>query len=251
MHAEGYRVTAEHEATHWWFLSRRELALLQVRRAAGELGYPGTRLRLIDYGCGTGFDLEHLAEFGDVVGADLDTPELRAHWKAGGRTLIDLSKDSSEHAGRFDVLTALDVLEHLPDDVEGLRSMARLVRDGGRIVLTVPAYRWLWSGEDEVSRHVRRYTKSSLLEVVQAAGLDVLYVSHFNLTILPAMAAVIAVKKIFFPGHKDKSNLSSMPAAVNELLYRLTSIEARIVGEERRAMPAGPSLICRLGVRKG
>jgi 2-polyprenyl-3-methyl-5-hydroxy-6-metoxy-1,4-benzoquinol methylase len=243
---EAYRLTQEHEATHWWFLSRRDLALLQVRRAAEELGFPGAELRLLDYGCGTGFNLEFLSSFGETSGADICTKEQLAHWRAAGRPLIDLSGDTTELEGRFDILTALDVLEHIADDVEGLRRMASFVRPGGRMILTVPAYRWLWSGEDVISHHRRRYTKETLLSACRAAGLGVLYLSHFNLSILPAMAAVIAVKKMIFRGRDETSSMSAVPEPINQLLYRLTALEARMVGEERRALPIGPSLVCRL-----
>src|SRR5262245_42709297 len=156
---EGYRVTAAHEASHWWFVSRRQLCLSQVRRAAEELEIPGRPLRILDYGCGTGYNLAFLRAFGEAVGAEVPVVALHEFRKAKGDGVLDLTHDRREHDGRFDIVTALDVLEHLDDDVAGLRRMRRFVRPGGQIILTVPAYRWLWSGEDVISEHRRRYTR--------------------------------------------------------------------------------------------
>src|SRR5439155_20308024 len=117
MEYEAYQATAEHEATHWWFLSRRELCLLQVRRAATELGFPQRPLTLLDYGCGTGFNLSFLAEYGQVYGAELVAMVPAPYWKAVDFPLLDLAHDTTPYHSRFDILTAFDVLEHIRDDV--------------------------------------------------------------------------------------------------------------------------------------
>jgi SAM-dependent methyltransferase len=248
---EGYQVTADHEATHWWFLSRRELVLLQVRAAAAELGFPGRRLRLLDYGCGTGFNLPFLSEFGEVVGAE-HAPEALAEFRKASRfPILDLSADLREHRSRFDVLLALDVLEHIDDDVEGLRTMRRFLGGEGRMVLTVPAYDWLWSGEDVISQHRRRYTRSALARVCEAAGLEVLYLSYFNLAILPVVATVVWARRLLARESARHSNLRSMRGWLNALLHGLTVREARWVGRERLRLPAGASLVCRLRAAGG
>ena len=186
MQASGYAVTAEHQATHWWFQSRRELFLHQVARAAAEVPAGGRRLRLLDYGCGTGFDLPHLAAYGDVAGADLGTEPAVAARRDARFPIHEVPRDLDRLRGSQDVVTAFDVLEHLPDDVGGLCTLASLLVPGGQIVLTVPAYAWLWSGEDVVSQHRRRYTMRSLRHAIDAAGLAIRFASYFNLFILPA-----------------------------------------------------------------
>ncbi|MBI5524853.1 MAG: class I SAM-dependent methyltransferase [Deltaproteobacteria bacterium] len=246
MKREGYRVTADFEATHWWFLSRRDLFLAQLEKAARDLGFPGRRLSLLDFGCGTGFYLRFLARYGDVTGADRFGGELDRFWKGNGCERIDSSELGDRHRGCFDVVTALDVLEHLDDDAAGLDRLAKLLAPRGQIILTVPAYTWLWGGEDEISGHRRRYSKRSLLAVSALAGLEPLFFSHFNLGILPAMAAVIAFRKAIAGKGAKRSNLRAVPGPVNRLLYRLTSMEARMVGREKAALPAGASIVCRL-----
>ena len=112
MLADGYRVTAEHQASHWWYRSRRELFLRQVARAATELGHPGRPLRLLDYGCATGFDLQHLATWGEVEGADVASDDLAALRGDARFRIHEVPRDLPALRGRYDVVTCLDVLEH-------------------------------------------------------------------------------------------------------------------------------------------
>ena len=242
---EGYRVTAEFEANHWWFRSRRDLFMRQVLRAANEIGARTRQLRLLDYGCGTGHNLALLGDLGEAVGAEIEGPHLDEFRKATGFPVLDLGADLRREHGRFDILTALDVLEHIEDDVGGLREMGRFLAPGGQLILTVPAYRWLWSGEDVISQHQRRYTRSQLVRTCSAAGFQVSYLSYFNLAILPAMAAVIWAQRLLAPRAAPRSNPRHSPPWLNQILYRLTSLEARRVGAERWRLPAGSSLVCR------
>jgi SAM-dependent methyltransferase len=244
---EGYEVTAEHEATHWWFRSRRELFLGQVACAVREGARPGRRPALLDYGCGTGFNLRFLAAYGDVTGADVADETMGEFRRADEFPRLDLRADTSAQHGRFDVVVALDVLEHCDDDAAALVAMQRFLAPQGQLVLTVPAYAWLWSGEDVVSRHRRRYTMASLLEVCRRGGLVVRYASYFNLTILPAMAAVIWTRRLLASPALAHSNLRPTPGWLNTTLHAITALEARWVGAGRRPLPAGASLVCRLG----
>ena len=249
MQREAFQLTAEFEKDHWWFRSRRELFLLQVERATVELGLPPGELRILDYGCGTGFNLDFLGAYGVVCGADVPSAQGRGFRKPTGRPILDLCSDLAAHHRRFHVVTALDVLEHLADDVAGLRAISRFLAPRGQIVLTVPAYDWLWGGEDVLSEHERRYSKTQLVRVCRAAGFEPLFVSYFNLSILPALAAVVWRRRLFAPRGPAVSNLEPTGGRLNEWLYRLTSFEARRVGSERWRLPAGASLVCRCAAR--
>jgi len=250
MHLDGYKVTREHQGSHWWYRSRRELTLRQVRRAARALGHPGRRLALLDYGCAGGFDLAFLDEFGAAEGADM-TDAFAAEVDAGAHPIHVVPRDLPRLLGRFDVVTCLDVLEHLDDDVDGLRTIRSLLAPGGQVVVTVPAYAWLWSGEDEISAHRRRYTRGALVAACEAADFEVIYASYFNASILPAMAAVVWGRRLFHRDWRTESNLTagaggSGLTGLAALARAVTAMEARFVGDEHGRLPVGASLVCRL-----
>lgn len=246
MLAEGYRVTVEHQASHWWYLSRRDLFLRQVRQAARALGFPQRRLSLLDYGCAAGFDLPFLDELGSAEGADVAEVGDKVGGAPSAHPIHAVPRDLARLRGRFDVVTCLDVLEHLDDDVAGLRTIASLLAPGGQVVVTVPAYPWLWSGEDVISQHRRRYTRRALVAACRAAGFEVLYASYFNLLLLPGMAAVIWARRLLRADWREQSNLSANPSALRGLLRAVTALEARWVGNGWWPLPAGASLVCRL-----
>jgi 2-polyprenyl-3-methyl-5-hydroxy-6-metoxy-1,4-benzoquinol methylase len=244
--AEGYNVTAAYQATHWWFSSRRELCLRQVARAIDEIPPHGRSLRLLDYGCGTGFDLPYLARYGDVAGADLGSALAVAARRDARFPVYEMPRELDRIRGQHDVVTAFDVLEHVDDDAEALRMLASLLVPGGQIVLTVPAYEWLWSGEDVVSQHRRRYTLGSLRAAIAAAGLSVRFASYFNLTILPGVAAVVWGRRLFRRDWDHETNLSAGGTWSHPFLRLVTGLEARWVGDERLRLPTGTSLVARL-----
>lgn len=250
MRVEGYRVTREHQGSHWWYRARRDLTLRQVRRAARALGYPERRLSLLDYGCAEGFDLPFLSAFGTSEGADVAGVGDARPGDGGGHAVHVVPRDLPGLLGRFDIVTCLDVLEHLDDDIDGLRTIGALLVPGGQAVVTVPAYAWLWGGEDEISAHRRRYTRAALLAASRAAGLEVLYASYFNITLVPAMAAVVWTRRLLHAGWRAESNLTADPRWLRGLARAATGLEARWVGDERCPLPAGASIVCRLRRRE-
>src|SRR5439155_683450 len=133
---------------------------------------PPGRLRLLELGCGTGNVLAALAEFGMAVGMETH-PDLAAAARAAGLDVRPgrLPGDLVVEPGWADAVLLLDVLEHLDDDVAALVTARRALRPGGLLVITVPAYRWLWSGHDVALGHRRRYTARELSRVVERAGL--------------------------------------------------------------------------------
>ena len=240
---QGYEVTREHQGSHWWFRARRDLCLRQVSRAAVALGYPRRPLSLLDYGCAGGFDLSFLDELGTAEGADISDALAD---EPGRHAIHVVPRDLDRLRGRFDIVTCLDVLEHLADDVDGLRTIRSLLIPGGQVVVTVPAYDWLWSGEDEISAHQRRYTRATLLRSCRDAGLEVLYASYFNISLLPAMAAVIWSRRLLRRDWRTESNLTADPSWLRGLAGAATALEARWIGDQRCVLPAGASIVCRL-----
>ena len=121
------------------------------------------RCRILDVGCGTGANLEMLSEFGEAEGVDVSAEALDF---CRARGLENVKQGEAEHLPyedeSFDLVTGLDVVEHLDDDLAGLKEMRRVLRPDGRALLFVPAFMFLWGVQDDISNHRRRYTIAEL-----------------------------------------------------------------------------------------
>ena len=251
MDLKSYQLHSDYEDTYWWFLSRRLLFLNQVDKAAQNLSSLNRPLNILDYGCGTGINLSFLSKFGRVTGADIFDSWVDQPPKAVDFPRMNLNKENKERFHGFDIITVLDVIEHMEDDIQGLNEIRKFLSPSGQIIITVPACPWLWSGEDIVSHHKRRYTKRRLQEACQAAGLEILFISYFNLLVLPLIAGAIWFHKIFFPAKSSESNLRPINPLLNKLLFKLSAVDNGRVGAERWRLPLGASLICRARIIRG
>src|SRR2546422_1383613 len=176
-----YSIMYAVEGSHWWFAGRRRIIESFLERICKQL--QTDRPRILDVGCGTGANLEMLSQFGDAEGVDV-SPDALAFCRQRG--LQNVHQGEAEHLpyedGSFDLVTGLDVVEHLDDDVAGLREMRRMLRTGGRAVLFVPAFKFLWGVQDDVSHHRRRYTLEALERVVREAGFEVERATYANIS---------------------------------------------------------------------
>lgn len=176
-----FDVMAEHARTHWWYEGRRRL----VRSVLGAHRRPGDEGPLLDVGCGTGDNVGALAAAwgGPVVGTDLSLYAMRAGGVKG--VAVAYAEHLPFHSGAVGAVTSMDVVEHLDDDIVGLREYNRVLRPGGLVLLTVPAYQSLWSEHDVRAAHRRRYRTRGLIASVEAAGFVVDRTTHFNSFLVP------------------------------------------------------------------
>lgn len=234
MKAIAYQLMAEVENSYWWYRARREILADVIDRQVP----PGSDL--IDFGCGTGGTAELLSERGHrVLAADIAETALEA-CRARGLATINL-KTQRLREDCTDCILAGDVLEHVEDDLGLLFTFRTALRPGGVLVITVPAYEFLWSGEDYVSEHVRRYTRAGLKRQLRRAGFEDIRCSYFNTFLFPAVAAVVLVKRLFFPREMYRSNVAPLPRWQNEALYRAFRFEGSLL--RWISLPAGASLI--------
>ena len=174
------------ESWHFWFRARRRLVEWMIARTFPCLG------SLLEVGCGTGFLLRDLRDRfpgAALAGCDILFDSLRYAQPHLPRVLVfqaDAYRLPIER--RFDVVIALDVIEHLDEDAAALREMFRVVEPGGGLVLTVPQHQWLWNTTDEFSRHRRRYSRAELLAKIRAAGFELLRCTSFFTATLPLIA---------------------------------------------------------------
>jgi SAM-dependent methyltransferase len=228
----------EVEEWHWWYRGRRRIISSVVRRL--ELP-PGAEI--LDAGCGSGRNMVDLARYGPVTG--LEIADASITW-ARNRGIGEIVKGSITEApfpdDRFDFAVCLDVLEHIDEELAALRELRRILRPGGRLLVTVPAYQSLWSEHDVINHHKRRYTRASLASVATAAGWVTAWTTYFNGTLLPAAAMHRRLSMLRRSVDEPVSDLELTPRRLNGLLALPLTAEAWAIGHGWR-LPAGLSLM--------
>ncbi len=233
------RQTHEAEDRHWWYRGRRTV----FEGVLAGLGLP-PHARVLDAGCGSGRNMVELARYGTVTGIEISATSVAlARARHVGEVVAGSVLEMPFAEDSFDLAVSLDVIEHLEDDLAALRELRRTVAPGGALVITVPAYQWLWSGHDEINHHHRRYTRRSLQRVAEQAGWVQLRTTYFNSLLLPVAIVLRVLDRV----NRAKTTQSSLdlwvpPAPANWLLERPLKIEATLIAHGWR-IPAGLSLL--------
>jgi SAM-dependent methyltransferase len=197
--------------------------------------------RLLDVGCGTGRNLVEFGRLGIAEGIGV-SPQAVDFCQSRGVEGVRQGalEELPFEDGRFDILLATDVIEHLDDDRHALLEPRRVAAPGGRLVVTVPAYRWLWSQHDASLQHRRRYTAARLRERVTAAGWRAQIETYFFTALLPRVAAVRSVRRLR-PAETPRSDMTLAPPALGRLFELASAGEAKLI-ERGARLPAGVSV---------
>jgi SAM-dependent methyltransferase len=234
----------ELEDHHWWFVGRRRILRQEVDRSLRALAPPPAGVpELLDIGCGTGVMLGELAEFGHAQGTEMESAAVEYCRRRGFEDVSVAETPPLPFADcSFDVVTILDVLEHIDDDVGMVVEMRRLLRPGGRMIATVPAFPALWGQQDEISHHKRRYVRSTLTRCIESGGLRLERLTYFNTLLFPPIATVRLLRRLGPPRDGVTSDFEATGTGrVNDLLGAVFSAEARWL--KRRSLPVGISLM--------
>lgn len=243
-----YRQFLKLEQDHWWFQGRRRSYFTILKHHLGKRGIvEGARLTVADVGCGMGGMLPDLRYFGDPVGIDADPESIQiCHDRGFPRSFvgggIDLPLEDQSH----DLITLFDCLEHLEDDRAALNDIRRVLRPGAHAFFSVPAYQFLFSNNDRVAHHFRRYTRGDLVRKVEEAGLEVVKSTYVNVVlfplILPAVLLLKARERLFPKEQDSRTNLSHTPPKLaNKLLSAIFGGEGKIL--RYVSAPFGHSLV--------
>ena len=229
MQQHTYAIMDEVEGSHWWFVGRRSilesfLKSIESRLQAASREEPakaGTQnaVRILDIGCGTGANLEMLSQFGEAEGVDVSDDALEFCRQKGLNAQKGLAERLPFDDGTFDLTTALDVVEHLDDDVAGLREMHRVTKKGGFSLIFVPAYMFLWGVQDDVSNHRIRYTKKQIVGRLKAAGYTIERATYANWTFFAPILAGRTLMRItsIKPESENNVNISALNGVFGKL----------------------------------
>jgi len=187
--------------------------------------------------------LGYLARYGIAEGVDIDEEAIEY---CHARGLERVSRASAETlpfaSSTFDLVTALDVVEHTDDDLEVLREIRRVLRPGGRLLLTVPAFKFLWGRQDEISLHKRRYIASQVRARLQLAGFDVERLTYLNVFLFPGIVAIRLFRHLLpAPPSLESDFAFPAPRPLNSLLGAVFSAERFLLA--RYNMPFGVSIM--------
>jgi ubiquinone/menaquinone biosynthesis C-methylase UbiE len=241
MHSDMYADTFSLEERFWWFVGMR-----QIGRAFLDPCYPpGSNLDILDVGCGTGANLQLLlSRYGTPVGLDFAHEAVRFARSRWPRDLVQASGDAIPFADEsFDLVTAFGVICQLGlrSDRTALDECYRVLRPGGRVLIRVPAYKFLTAQHDRVGETRERYSRRQVLEVMAETGFVVEKCTHANMMLFPLAAAKRLAERVRAPRDTWASDLRPVPAPLNAAFTRLLSAEAPLI--RRGRLPYGLSLM--------
>ena len=231
------------EDSYWWFVGRHRLVESLLHARYGAPGTVSPPLTFLDIGCGTGATSARLAHWGKVVSADFSPLALQFSRRRGLENLVGADAMKLPFASnRFDVLVAMDILEHLPDDRAALCEFQRVLKPGGRVIATVPAYQHLWSEHDVALMHHRRYVRREMAERFLTAGFRLEKLSHTMTTLYPLVALQRRLNAHKPPQDPPEAAMPLFPAPINAALTGLLTVENALA--RRLNFPFGVTILC-------
>jgi SAM-dependent methyltransferase len=234
-----YPILFEVEQSHWWYVGRRRIIARFVEDICRKV--KDARPHILDVGCGTGANLLLLSKYGDAEGVDI-SEEALAFCRERGLEKVKhgAAEELPYEDGTFDLVTAFDVVEHMDDDVAGLREMRRVLRPGGRVLLFVPTFMFLWGVQDEVSNHRRRYRLPELHRALAEAGFEVERSTYANITFF---APILMIRQFMrWTGIKTATENTINVPALNGLFGWLLGTESTVL--RYMNLPFGVSGLC-------
>lgn len=225
------------ETQHWWFVARRKIIASVIDGLNLE-----SNSKIMDAGCGNGDNLEFLSKYGELIAIEREDNALaRAQSRQIGKVVKGELPDNfpSDINKENDLIVLLDVLEHIDDDEKSLSMLKNWAKNNAVLLITVPAYQFLWTRHDELHHHKRRYTVGQLKKIIEKNGWKVKYISYFNSFLFP-IAFLARLKDKFFPP-STIDGLAVPNRFINRLFEKIFSLEACLLG--RLTLPFGLSII--------
>lgn len=241
MNKDFYNSYHKLESEHWWFRVRQNIIRRLIYRYAGA---DRKNIKILDFGCGSGYLVGEFQGAGfDAYGIDNHSESIEYGTQKGIKNLSVGGDDQRINFpdNSFDFVLAMDVVEHIKDDAAIARELNRVVKRGGYIFVTVPAYMWLWGIQDEVALHFRRYTLSGIRRLFSGnSDIDIIFGSYFNTFLFPFIALVRLLEKIFKSG-KRESDFEMNNSILNTIFYGVFNLETLFLNPVK--YPFGVSIL--------
>ncbi len=239
MNSNEYQKLYNFENFYWWHIGRKYI----IRSLLYKIKLK-TNSKILDVGCGTGGNMEVLMEFGNVIGIDNSTEAIKFCKKRGLRNIKLKDINDANFPGKsFDLITALDILEHIDDDLAALKKIHHILKEGGYVLISVPAYQFLWSEHDVAVHHKRRYSMKEINNCLLKANFQVIKKTYAITFVAPVVFVYRIIKKIFPVSKQHKnSDYVILPVFLNNLFIFFLRIEAFLL--KYIDFPFGISIIC-------
>ena len=225
-----------HETKHWWFLARREIIVRLLQYFS-----PDKDNALLDIGCGCGANLVTLSRYYNCQGVEPSDEGIDYCAQRKLKVKNGFLPDKIDYPDNsFDIITMIDVLEHIEQDGLAVKTVNRLLKKDGIFLATVPAYQWLYTKRDEFHHHYRRYSKSQLESIISSSGLKKIILSYYNTLLFPLALAERGTKKLL-KKDKPEPDLVIPPKPINNFFKSVFAFEKKLL--PRIPLPYGLSLI--------
>ncbi|MDD3461617.1 MAG: class I SAM-dependent methyltransferase [Mesotoga sp.] len=225
------------EESHWWFIGTRNIIFDFIAQNIKNK----QNIKILDIGCGTGIVLKKLEKIGACYGIDISEEAILFCKK---RKLKNVYKANAENLPfineSFDLITVLDVLEHIKNPQNVLNEINRILKNDGIAIITVPAFKFLWSSHDKMLHHITRYDKSELFKVLKTCNFNISRISYYNFFLFPIIAGIRISKKLFKIDSKT-TDVKKTGKIFNDILISILNFESKIL--KKFNLPFGVSII--------
>jgi SAM-dependent methyltransferase len=241
--ASGFGFLAEMERKHFWHIGRREMILDILKRNVPHLA----ESKMLEIGCGNGNILAYLKENGiNIEGGDIFLEGLKFYQRKLDNTAlyqIDIMALPFHH--NFDIIGMFDILEHIDEDEKALAEVSQALKSGGRILIMVPAHKFLWSYFDILSCHRRRYDKDELKAKLERNGFVIKKMTYYMFFLFPLLTGIRLIGNITRKASKKQASKASLEVStipiVNKVFLGLLRLERYLI--RYLNLPLGASLL--------
>jgi len=240
MKEEYYKEYFYFEEKNWWFRSRWKIISFFLRK------YSNCKIstKILDVGTGTGKTFELLNQYGNVTGIDISKEAIKFCQQRGITNVIKGDAQSIPFKDlSFNLICAMDIIEHLDLETVTIRDFHRVLCKNGILLLTVPAFMFLWGRHDEINIHKKRYTVEEILSLLRTSGFKIEKLTYFNFLLFPVILLIRVGKRVLRIKEKElKSDFRNYPFCVNLFLEKIFSFEKFLL--KYINFPFGVSILC-------